>query len=70
MKLFLVLYIGASFTPQAIVPISAADYAACVKVAGDTTAVYAARGDGAYVWKCEERGPRDMIWVLHPEWRK
>lgn len=56
-------------SPIAIVPASDLALAECQSLAKRHTAGFA-RTQDPYVVKCEVRGPNDMIWILHPEWRK
>lgn len=68
MKLFLVLYVAGNISPVGIVdaPIG---YAACIEAARHQTKVLQTINYGRYSYRCEERGPNDMIWHFHPEWR-
>lgn len=65
--LFLVLYEGRALVGLVDAP---HEQAACEREAAAHTANFAKQGDAQFTVRCEERGEHDMIWKLHPEWRK
>lgn len=68
-NLFLVMYgCVACSTPIAVLPANDLTRHECNKMATTHTTNFVTSKE-KYVVKCEVRGPNDMIWVLHPEWR-
>lgn len=55
--------------PIAIVPADDLAPTECTSLAKRHTASFAKTQD-PYVVKCETRGPNDMIWTIHPEWKR
>lgn len=67
--LLFVLYIAGGSSPVAIVPAGDIPWDKCVKEAAAHTRELSTSTD-PYIVKCEQRGPNDMLWKLHPEWKQ
>lgn len=69
MRLFVLYACLTCSQPIAVVPADDLAEAECQSLAKRHTADFAKTSD-PYVVRCEERGDNDMIWLIHPEWKK